>query len=165
MDVNLPHEQDPWDPTPTYGDIIRPTYPERYTDVQYRIHDLHTLGSVATIDKKLFEYSYINEGIEIIQCTFQQGTWDSSGGFMGIGAKYKANYTGNKLRIDEQNITGEQLQTKHPRQFNNLIQRIQVIRAGNIIDSFLGSIQSNATSSSNKDLNSSYGYQVRCVKE
>ena len=162
INVNLPHEQDPWGTTITYGDLIRPTYPERFLNVKYRIHDIHTLGYALSSFSKLFEYSYTSTGIEIISCTYQQGTWDSSG---LIFKTYRANYTGNKLRIDKQNITGEQLQSEYPTQYNNLIQRIQVIRAGNILESFLGSFTQKTQHSLDKDINTSFGYQVRCVRE
>lgn len=161
-EVRLPHEQNPWGTTITYGDVFRPTYPQRFLGIKYRIHNLHTLGAVSTADEKKFEYSYINKGIEIIECTFQRGTWDSSGSWIKT---YTANYTGNKLLINEQKITGEQLKNKYPTQYEDLIRRIEVIRAGGLLQSWLGGFTSEATASADQSLNLSYGYQVRCVKE
>lgn len=170
-EVKLPHEQNPWGTTTSYGDLRRPTYPQRFLEVKYRIHNLHTLGAVSTADKKKFEYSYINKGIEIIECTFQRGTWDEekinigSNWFPIYISNYNANYTGNKLLINEQNITGEQLKNKYPTQYEDLIRRIEVIRAGGVIQNWLGGYTSDAKSSADQSLDLSYGYQVRCVKE
>lgn len=161
-EVKLPHKQNPWGTTITYGDITRPTYPQRFLGIKYRIHNLHTLGAVSTADEKKFEYSYINKGIEIIECTFQRGTWDTSVRWIKT---YTANYTGNKLLINEQNITGEQLKNNYPTQYEDLIRRIEVIRAGGLLQSWLGGFTSEATASADQSLNLSYGYQVRCVKE
>lgn len=165
MDVYLPHEQNPWGTTITYGDITRPTYPQRFLNVEYRIHDLNVVGYVSTTNSKLFKCAYVSTGVEIIKCDFQQGTWDKSGGFFGIGATYKANYTGSKLRIDKPGITGDELKANYPTQYEDLIKRIQVLRAGNIVSSFLQGFQQTSSSNLVENENTSYGYQVRCVKE
>ena len=168
IDIKLPHEQNPWGTTITYGDLVRPDYPERYLGVQYRIHDLNAIGTACTRNHAQFEYSYENKGVEIIQCTFQQGIWDrknvSSLSWLPI-YEYTANYTDDKIRINEQNITGEQLKNKYPNQYNRLIQRIQIIMAGNVLENFLGGLSQKVSHTFDKDIDLTYGYQVRCVKE
>ena len=161
-EVRLPHEQTPWGTTMTYGDILRPSNPQRFQNVNYRINDIAAVGYSAARDNKVFQYGYENKGLEIISCTFQRGTWIKSGSW--LSTKYNASYEGSNLLIDKP-LTGDQLKEQYPEEYNKLVERIQVINAGNVLDNLLGSITISVIYNSGEAANTSYGYPVRCVKE
>lgn len=168
--VGLPHEQNPWETTASYGDFFRPTYPQRFLNVEYRVNDIEVVGYTGARDKKAFKYEYKNVGVEIIQCTFQRGTWTSkrvnigSSWFPIYVTQYNASYEDNNLVINK-DLTGEELEEQYPTEYSNLVQRIQVIEAGGLLDIYLGGVTKEVSSTPDGTIEASYGYQVRCVKE
>lgn len=170
--VNLPHEQNPWDWTPSYGDITRPDNPRRFTNVKYRFNNISVVGAASARDSKMLEYAYENKGVEVDGCAYQKGTWISNkvqtGTFLGrptYTTYYNASYDGDNLLINETYLTGAELQEKYPDEYTDLIKRLQVINAGNVLEDYLGAFSVKTSYDPNKDIDSSCGYQVRCVKE
>lgn len=169
-EVRLPHEQNPWGTTSSYGDFIRPTYPQKFLQVKYRINDIDVTGYSSARDEKIFKYWYQNKGYEIIECTFMRGTWKETKVTSGPSwfpittYQYNASYTGSDLILSKK-LTGEDLEKQYPTEYSNLIRRIQIIKAGDILNDYLNGVQKEVSSSIDESINTSYGYQVRCVRE
>lgn len=165
-EVRLPHEQNPWGTTVNYGDILRGDYPQKFMNVKYRVNDIDISGYSSARDEKLFKYWYKNKGYEIIECEFIRGTWIESKKNIGSSwfpiyiSEYNASYSGNPIKL-----TGEQLSKDYPEEYDNLIKRIQTIKAGGVFNDFLSGIQKEVSYSLDESVDKTYGYQVRCVRE
>ena len=166
----MPHEQNPWGTTTTYGDLIRPDNPQRFLNIKYRINEIEAVGYSGSRDDKLLKFGYENKGVDIIECTYQKGIWTEKKVNIGSSwfpinvTQYNASYEGNNLLINK-SLTGTQLKEEYPDVFNALVQRIQVIKAGNILSNYLGGVSKTVLYNPTESVNLSYGYTVRCVKE
>lgn len=159
--VNIPTSQSNLSSTSkAYYDYIQG--PVRFTNVTYSKYDIYNLGVLGARDNEL-RYSYIEKGTDIISCTVEKGTWKGSGGFLGIGTKYNAEYK------KTENLTGEELKSKYSTEYNRLIAVLNggdgsnTEMLGNWISSFFTEPKSEAQI--NSIASTSYGYTVRCVKE
>ena len=159
--INIPTSQSNLSSTSkAYYDYIQG--PVRFTNVTYSKYDIYNLGVLGARDNEL-RYSYIEKGTDIISCTVEKGTWKGSGGFLGIGTKYNAEYK------KTENLTGEELKSKYSTEYNRLIAVLNggdgsnTEMLGNWISSFF--TEPKAEAQINSIASTSYGYTVRCVKE
>lgn len=159
--VNIPTSQSNLSSnSKAYYDYIQG--PVRFTNVTYSKYDIYNLGVLGARDNEL-RYSYIEKGTDIISCTVEKGTWKGSGGFLGIGTKYNAEYK------KTENLTGEELKSKYSTEYNRLIAVLNggdgsnTEMLGNWISSFF--TEPKAEAQINSIASTSYGYTVRCVKE
>ena len=159
--VNLPHEQNPYGMTPTYGDYSKGDNPQRFLNINYKVYDTEVVGYSGTSGTEMLKYGYENKGFEIVDCTYQKGTWIKSGS--GLRTKYNASYDGSNLLINEY-LTGEAFKNKYPKVYDDLVKRIQVIKAGNVLNDFINSISVSVSYNPKEAVNTSYGYPIRCVK-
>lgn len=139
------------------------TGPVIFTNVTYSKYDIHNLG-VSYAQNEELRYSFIEKGIDIINCTVKIGTWKGSGGFLGIGRKYSAEY-----KKPAEDLTGDELKSKYPNAYNRLISVINGDSGSNLrigMD-ILGNlfVEPKSESKVQSIASKSYGYQVRCVKE
>ena len=166
VEVRLPHEQNPWGTTLSYGDLTRGDYPRKFMNVKYRVNDIDISGYTSARDEKLFKYWYKNKGYEIIECEYISGIWIESRKNIGTSwfpiyvSEYNASYSGNPIKL-----TGEQLSRDYPGEYDNLIQRIQIIKAGSVLENFLSGVQKEVSYSLDESVDKSYSYQIRCVRE
>lgn len=159
--VNIPTSQSNLSSTSkAYYDYLQG--PVRFTNVTYSKYDIYNLGVLGARDNEL-RYSYIEKGTDIISCTVEKGTWKGSGGFLGIGTKYNAEYK------TTENLTGEELKSKYSTEYNRLIAVLNggdgsnSEMIGNWMSSFFTEPKAEAQIKSIES--TSYGYTVRCVKE
>lgn len=136
------------------------TGPVKFTKVQYSKYDINNLGIAIAQDKMEAKYSYTEKGTDIITCTIQTGIWKRSGSFLRY--KYTADYTNRPTTT----LTGEQLKTQNETAYNRLVSVINGSDGSNsnlLLSIFFSSPESKFEVIDLED--SSYGYQVRCVKE
>lgn len=137
--------------------------PVIFTNVEYSKYNIDNLGYLRGTDYDI-EYSYKEAGIEIIKCTVQVGKWEGSGGFLGMGKKYKAVYNN-----PAENLTGDQLISKYKGSYDRLISVLNGGTGSNteqIGDAIKGLfISPTVDFSSSKTINTDKGYPIRCVKE
>lgn len=134
--------------------------PVKFTEVNYSKYNINNLGIAIARDKEA-RYSYIEKGTDIITCTIQRGKWSRSGSFIG-GYKWTANYSG----VQEETLTGAQLKDKYEKAYSRLVSVINEKKGSNSELLFDGWFEDPASAFEILDIEStSYGYQVRCVKE
>lgn len=137
--------------------------PIEFTDVKYTTYSLNNIGYSSAKDK-VFQYSYIGNGIEINSCKLRVGTWKRSGNI--LTGKMNANYSGNPLTLD-----GETLKNNYPTAYKKLI---AVLNGGSgtdaetsdLFDRIMNAWKDKEVRSDVLEIPStSNGYQVRCLKE
>lgn len=138
------------------------TGPVKFTNLNYSKYNIHNLGILSAQDEEL-RYSFIEKGIDIISCTVQVGSWKRSGSLFS-GYKYNAEYKNAAVTL-----TGDELKSKYPNAYNRLISVLND-DSGSNFDIALDIIENLTippqTEANTKPITStSYGYQVRCVKE
>lgn len=149
--------------TDTDGIVLDPrdnTGPVKFTKVQYSKYDIDNLGRAIAQDKMEAKYSFTEKGTDIITCTIQTGIWKRSGSFLRY--KYTADYTNRPTTT----LTGAQLKAQNETAYNRLVSVINGSDGSNLNLVFSGWFSSPESKFDVIDLEStSYGYQVRCVKE
>ena len=139
------------------------TGPVIFTEVQYSIYDINNLGRALAQDKMEAKYSFTEKGTDIINCTIQIGKWQRSGRPWpwGDGYKYTAQYNNGPTTL-----TGAQLKAQNETAYNRLVSVINGSNGSNLNLVLSGWFSSPESKFDVIDLEStSYGYQVRCVKE
>lgn len=140
--------------------ILNFTNPIKFEKVTYTNYDINYIGALSADDKRL-EYSYVEKGIDIISCDLYIGSWENVGNW--LRPRYQAQY-GDPIT----SLTGEELKSKYNTEYLRLISVLTGGTGSNtdILGNLLGSNFTPAkTTFELQDLNSSYGYPVRCVKE
>ena len=137
------------------------TGPVKFTEVEYIKYDINNLGIACAQDKE-FRYSYLEKGTDIVSCKVQIGKWSRSGNLIS-GYKWTAVYN-----TAAKTLTGSQLKSQHESAYNRLISVING-KTGSNLDAFGDAITGFFTQPQMDvtlpDINTSNGYQVRCVKE
>ena len=147
----------------------KPNYdPITCTSITYRNMDLEKGGYLLTDSlvntenddsENLLYYYYTADGIQIIECTYYQGSWKQEG---WLSKYYVASYT-NDQKNNTITKTGEQLENENPDLFEAIQEGIED-EIGNWWDGIVDFFEITAESKWN-EVNSDYGYQVRCVLE
>lgn len=138
--------------------------PIKFSEVSYVDYDINNVGVCYAQDEKNLEYAYVGNGIEIISCKLHIGTWESSGPW--YNPKYNASYSGDPLVL-----TGDALKLNYETQYKKLISVLNGgsgtdLETSDFINNIISSWQERTIVFEIKDIPStSYGYQVRCVKE
>ncbi len=146
--------------TSTYNSITYLNYnpPLKFTNVKYSKYDINNLGMAVGQDQE-FRYSYVEKGTNIISCKLQVGTWSQSGSW--YNRKYNAQYNSAV-----QTLTGAQLKSLNESYYNRLVAVINGNDGSNLDNILDGLFVDPEAAYEIRDIAStSYGYQVRCVKE
>lgn len=147
----------------------KPNYdPITCTSITYRSMDLEKGGYLLTDSMvntenndsaNLLYYYYTADGIQILECTYYQGSWKQEG---WLSKYYVASYT-NDQKNNTITKTGEQIENENPDLFEAIKQGVKN-EIGNWWDGIVDFFEVTAESKW-IEVKSDYGYQVRCVQE
>ena len=145
----------------------KPSYdPIVCTSIEYRTVDLDKGGYLLTStsgEKNLLKYYYQEDGFELIKCTYYKGTWKQKGTFSKY---YVANYTQDQ-KNNTTTKTGEKLKEEDSELYKAIMEGIKDETSGflgGLFDDLAGYFNTKADITWD-NVQSNYGYQVRCVKE
>lgn len=136
------------------------TPPVKYTSISYNLVDTEKAGILSTCSNKVIDYRYKENGYELTSCKRITGKWKGVR-VPFVGTYYVADYSDSKSNT-ETILNETQMKERYNDDYERIMTGISLI---NGFSGGLDEIFNKEVVYTTPNINTQYGYQVRCVSE